>query len=74
MKMNFKIWMKEVNRLCVEAVGLDANSFEDYHWRDSFEDGLRPGEALYYFFEDNGYVGRYPEIFNKFIESSEICY
>lgn len=70
--MNFRTWMKQVDELCSRVVGVSASTMEDYRWRDSFEDELSPGQALYYFLEENGYVRRYPEIFNKFVEDSEV--
>ena len=72
MQHNFKSWMKEVNRLCIKTIGFGTRDLEDYSWMSNFEDELSPGVSLYYFFEENGYVRRYPEVFEQFVEESEI--
>lgn len=72
-KSNFKKWFKKVNELCTKVTGLSVTDFEDYAWHSNFEDELSPGTALYYFFEENGYMRRYPEIFEAYHEESEIA-
>lgn len=70
--MKFAQWMKEVDALSESTMGIPASHLEDYHWRDSFEDGLKPGEALYDFLYDNNYISRYPEVFENHLDDCEV--
>jgi hypothetical protein len=48
------------------------SDFEDHSWRDLYEDGFPPGEALFDFFEHTGYTSHYPDMFSKYLEVREI--
>lgn len=69
---SFAKWKSELNKLSIKAVGLTTSDLEDYCWRDSFEDGLAPGEALFYFFSENGYTRRYPDLFAEYMELEKV--
>lgn len=62
--MSFQSWMKRVNEKCVEITGLTTLDFEDYRWRDAYEDELLPEQALEDFFHETGLVRQYPEVFD----------
>jgi len=70
--MGYIQWLAEADKLCVKTVGIGVTDIEDYSWRSAYDDGQKPGEALYYCLEDNGYVARYPELLSQFVEQSEI--
>jgi hypothetical protein len=44
--MKFEAWKEELNTIFVGEFGMDSDSFEDYLWRDAWEDGLSPEEAF----------------------------
>ncbi len=71
--MNFRQWFSEVNSLCQKVTGLSVSDFEDYTWRDAYEDDLSPGAALYDFLYENRYVQRYPELFESYMDKGEIA-
>lgn len=73
MSTSFRTWFAEVNNLCTKVTGLTARDFEDYTWRDAYEDELTPGQALYQMLSDNNYVRNYPEIFEQYSEQEEIA-
>jgi len=70
--ISFNAWMKEVNQLCNRIISVSTSDLEDYHWRDSYEDELKPGEALFDFLSENGYLNRYPELFSDYLDESEV--
>ncbi len=43
--MTFKQWMKEVDILLTDSLGIDSMCLEDWLWADAFESGASPGEA-----------------------------
>jgi hypothetical protein len=49
--MPFDQWMKSVDALLVERVGLDSGSIEDSLWFDDYDDGLSPQEEFDQWFE-----------------------
>lgn len=63
--MSFQRWMKQVNGQCERVTGLSTSDFEDYRWRDAYDDGATPEEALEDFFDEIGLTSRYPELFQQ---------
>lgn len=60
---NFQEWLKKVDQVSVDKTGFGVRDFEDWHWRDAFEDEMRPREAFLEFAHDIGLVRDYPELF-----------
>jgi hypothetical protein len=48
----FDLWMYRVDDLLIRYVGLDSGSMEDWLWRDAFDSGLLPAEAVRDFLAD----------------------
>ena len=44
--MNFKQWMKQVDTLLERGIGLSSMDISDKCWRDMFDDGITPKEAV----------------------------
>lgn len=44
--MNFGQWMKEVDAILTEHIGLSSMDLRDRMWRDAFDDGALPLEAI----------------------------
>lgn len=42
----FAEWLRAVDRLLVNMIGLDSGSIEDWDWYGSFREGLRPQDAV----------------------------
>lgn len=43
----FAIWMKELNKCCRDNLdGMNVDDFEDYNWRDEYENGVTPEDAF----------------------------
>lgn len=56
----FEAFMARVDRLMVRRFGLDSASCEDYNWRDEYDAGTSPAQALenaleYWGFDDEEY-------------------
>ena len=41
----FRSWMRRVDQLLVDSLGLDSQDLVDRCWRDMFDDGVSPREA-----------------------------
>jgi len=50
----FKAWMKAVDALLVNAIGLTHEDMADWHWADAYEDGMSAQDAMAEFAEDEG--------------------
>lgn len=50
----FDLWKYRVDDLLIRRVGLDSDSMEDWLWRDAFDNGMLPVDAVDEFLE---YVG-----------------
>ena len=48
-------WMKRVDTICWSRLGMSYQDMPDWNWRDAFEDGATPSEAVRDFMEDEGY-------------------
>jgi hypothetical protein len=70
--VSFKSYMKKVDELCLKVTHLRINDFEDYNWLDCYEAEVDPGEALFSFFEDTGYLDRYPDTFEQYMDEGRI--
>lgn len=44
--MNYDEWMKEVDKIMISVFGLAHDDLPDVLWRDKFEDGLSPHDAI----------------------------
>ena len=44
--MTFPQWMQTVDQLLEAALGLSSNDLVDQCWRDMFDDGMPPREAV----------------------------
>jgi hypothetical protein len=53
----FAYWMYLVDRRLSRACGLTSTDMEDHTWRDAYDDGLSPREALADALEANGMLG-----------------
>jgi hypothetical protein len=51
----FALWMTLVNMRIVRRLGLTAWDVEDWRWRDAFDDGSSPRDAVTDALEDLGY-------------------
>lgn len=51
-RVKFEAWMREVNRICAERLGVYADDLVDWTWRDAFDDGMTAEEALDLFMEE----------------------
>ena len=45
MKLTYKEWMREVDKIVIETCGLDMAFLPDWLSRDAYEDGLTPAEG-----------------------------
>ena len=52
--MTFDSWLREVDVRMEARIGLDHRDMEDWTWRDAYDDGATPSEALDDFFEYAG--------------------
>ena len=50
---SFTDWMRAVDKILESKVGFGSSHLEDFCWRDNYEDGTPPDEAVDYFFEEN---------------------
>lgn len=66
--MSFKKFISDVNSILVANVGVGYRDLEDFCWKDHFEDGASPIEAVHDFLEEGGYLRRYPSQFAPFLE------
>jgi hypothetical protein len=48
----FVEWMKKVNAILGKKTGMHSEDLTDWTWRDSFEDGMAPEDAVQNFAED----------------------
>ena len=44
--MTYKNWISNVDRVMVSAFGLAHDDLPDALWRDRFDDGMQPEEAI----------------------------
>lgn len=44
--MTFKQWLQRVDAILVAALGLGHRDLRDRNWRDAFDDGYTPEEAV----------------------------
>lgn len=50
---SFRSFMSQVNSILVWRIGVAAQDLPDYLWRDCYDDGLSPEEAVDDFLDDN---------------------
>jgi hypothetical protein len=50
--VEFEAWMAEVDKLFIEKIGLTSGDLADMCWRDWFDDGLTPKQAVATALED----------------------
>ena len=43
---SYDFWIKQVDALLVRKIGLGHDDMEAWAWRDAFEDGYTPAEAI----------------------------
>ena len=58
--MNYDEWMKEVDKIMILVFGLAHDDLPDALWRDRFDDGLSPLDAIDAAVEDEW--SDYPEM------------
>lgn len=44
--MKFETWMKKANEMLIKDFEVGADDLPDYFWRDAFEIGMSPREAV----------------------------
>lgn len=44
--MNFDQWLRQVDSILVAGLGLGHRELRDRNWRDAFDDGYSPEEAV----------------------------
>lgn len=42
----FETWLSDMDTIFIRKFGLSYQDFPDWTWRDAFEDGLSPSEAV----------------------------
>jgi len=52
--VSYKIWMYRVDELLIRNIGLDSDSMEDWLWRDAYNQGQLPAEAVLEFLDEHG--------------------
>lgn len=55
--LTYGAWMSECNRLMVARVGVGASDIEDWGWRDAYDDGIPPKDAVDGALEDSDIYG-----------------
>ena len=53
--MEFDRWMREADQVLVGRIGVVSDDLPDAMWRDWFEDGFSPREAVECYFEEQGW-------------------
>lgn len=53
--MSFQKWMSEVDDVVNGFCGLSYNDLPDWRWRDAFNDGMTPEEAVMDCLEEEGF-------------------
>ena len=51
-EMSFKAFMRACNAILVSKIGMSADCLTDWNWRDAYDDGQTPEEAVESFAED----------------------
>lgn len=54
---HFALFLAVADSKCQRITGLGVFDLEDYLWRDAYDSGLSPSEALHGCLVDNGYIG-----------------
>ena len=44
--LRFATWWLMVDRACMRKIGLTTHDIADYTWRDAYDDGMSPSDAL----------------------------
>lgn len=55
--MTYEEWLAEVNRETVALVGMRTDDFEDWKYRDAYDDGMDPDQAAREALEYAGWEG-----------------
>lgn len=50
--MTFENWKRIVDRRLEKVIGLSSDFLTDWHWRDAYDEGMTPNEAVAQFIVD----------------------